>query len=230
MNELANRYLSAFNEIEQLFKILINARQYIPFSEMVRKLSEHNPHIRRLSVDLLEFADLRNAIVHSSRNPQVIAYPTFEVVEEIEAIRENLKHPPNVYTLFKKDVIHVNEGASLKEILDLLKKYNISQIPVLSDGKVLSIINGNTIARWLANEDIVSTSETKTADLAANIEFTGTYSFISRNDNVYTAADKFSNSLINGWYMDALFITDKGKNGEKLLGIIVLEDIAKWMK
>lgn len=230
MNELANRYLAAFNEIEKLFKNLLNAHIHIPFSEMVRRLSVNNSHIRRLSVDLFEYADLRNAIVHSSRNPQVIAYPTVEVVEEIEAIRENLKNPPNVYTLFRKDVIHVNEGASLKEILDLLKRYNISQIPVFSEGKVLSIINGNTIARWLANEEIVSTFETTTAALAANIEFLGTYGFISRSDNVYTAADIFSNSLQNGWYMDALFITQNGKNGEALLGIIVLEDIAKWMK
>lgn len=222
--------MSAFNEIESHYRFLLGLDQYLSFAEMVRLLEVKNPVIRRFKTDLIEFTDLRNAIIHTYREKQVIAYPTEDVVKEIEHIKNILLNPPNVLTEFQKKVIAINERATLDQILQLFKQYNISQIPVLKEKKVIAIINGNTIARCLSNEEIISTKETTTSELENNIEFKGTFDFISKKTDVYQAAEKFSNSYKNGWFMDAIFITENGVNGEGLLGIIVLEDIAKWMK
>ena len=185
--------------------------------------------IRRFRDDLLEFAELRNAIVHSKRKDEIIAYPTETAVKEILKIKNELVNPPILKSLFGKQVKTVNIYDTLSSTLALMRELDISQIPVLDGKAVVEVINGNTISRWLSHHEIISTHETKIQDIFPFIEKKKNFRFLSEKTDVYTCAETYSDSLCKGWYFDAILITNSGRNGEGLTGIVVLEDIAKYL-
>lgn len=65
---------------------------------MVKILRNSNSLVKRYSEDLLEFAELRNAIVHNKVElTHAIAEPHDSIVDKIETIQEELAHPKKLF-------------------------------------------------------------------------------------------------------------------------------------
>lgn len=227
----AEEFLSAFNAIEhQLKKMNEKEDRWATFGQRISALKNRNPVIRRYSDDLLEFAELRNAIVHSRRKDTVIAYPTTSTVIEINRIAQDLLNPQKVIPLFGREVLAASEDQKLSDVLRLMTNANISQVPVIRGNTVIEVLNGNSIARWLGRQEIISPGDVSVADILPDIEVKNNYRFLARTASVFDAAELYQQTLNQGWYADAIFITDNGRNGQKLLGIVVLEDIAPYLQ
>ncbi|WP_405103429.1 hypothetical protein [Oceanobacillus sp. FSL H7-0719] len=85
----SERFLTAFNRIEKRMRSIINSGRNIGFSKMVRMLKNADAVVGQYSDDLLEYAELRNAIVHNKVNITFsIAEPHDSVVEQIEWIEK----------------------------------------------------------------------------------------------------------------------------------------------
>jgi CBS domain-containing protein len=112
-----------------------------------------------------------------------------------------------------------------------MKEKSFSQFPVFDDnGKVIEIINTNTITRWLGknivNNEII-TENPKICQLFDDIEFSKNYLFIKRDLDIYSAYNLFVKHIEqHSRNLDVLFITATGRENEKLLGLITIEDIA----
>ncbi|NTS43006.1 CBS domain-containing protein [Flavisolibacter sp. BT320] len=225
----ADRFLAAFNNIERHLKKKLQLNRYENFTSMLYQLEGKDAFVRRYMSDLLEFAELRNAIVHSRNGDEVIAYPTEKAVAALEEIRDGFLNPEIIKSKFRKTVITIPTDEKLSVALHLFQKYDISQIPVMNGKEVVEIINGNTVARWLVKQDVVCPEETPVAELLPSIERKKNFAFMPEKTDIYTCADKYASSLNKGWYYDAIFMTWSGKNGEGLTGIIVLEDIAPYL-
>ena len=116
-----------------------------------------------------------------------------------------------------------------------MRKESFSQFPVFKDGKVIEICNTNTISRWFASnideDSTVIFDNVKIKDFLEEIEVKQNYKFVSRNTTVdelyYLFLENIEEKKHN---LDVIFITDSGKNGEKLLGCVTIEDIAPFFK
>lgn len=231
--EHAEKFLFAFNEIERVVRQLYGSDyNRESFASVLNSLRNKHRVINSFIDDLRNFSELRNAIVHSRRPDYAIAYPAEEVVRKIQVIAEELVRPPKVITLFQKKVFTVEITSVLSEVLNMIRDNNISQVPVVDGLNVVEMLNGNSIARWLSIQDIIEPGDTPIKDVLDSIERKKNFNFIGRNTNVYEAAGIYEDSLKEGWYMDALLITNEGKNGQGLEGIAVLEDedIAQYFK
>lgn len=100
--------------------------------ELVRKQASWTfGPVRTYKNTLLEFAGLRNAIVHNERpDGEVIADPRPEVVEQIVRIRDKITDPPSVIPEFKGEVTTVEENAPLSRVIRKMQQRNYSQVPV----------------------------------------------------------------------------------------------------
>jgi CBS domain-containing protein len=136
-----------------------------------------------------------------------------------------------VIPLFQFDVIGRRSEDKLDGILKVMKEKSFSQFPVFDDnGKVIEIINTNTITRWLGknivNNEII-TENPKICQLFDDIEFSKNYLFIKRDLDIYSAYNLFVKHIEqHSRNLDVLFITATGRENEKLLGLITIEDIA----
>lgn len=230
----AQKFLDKYNELDQYLSKVLNENEYVPFGTKVREYSRKNSVVRRYQDDLYLFGNLRNAIAHRTKGGVAIAEPLDTTVGLINKIVEELKNPIRVIPIFQCEVFSIQTNDSLKNLLEKMKELNISQVPVMGEkGNIIEIVSTNTISRWLYNEfknDIVELSTYTISDLLPHIEVLENYSFISRNTSIYEASEiylKKSQELKS--QVDCLIITENGKSTEKMLGIVCIEDMAKFL-
>ena len=106
----AHEFLDSYNKIDAQLRQLYNFKPSQSFSDMVRRSAEQNSVVRKYENDLMDFARLRNAIVHRATDSEevFIANPCDNVVENIEFIEKQLCHPPRL-----TDAIKIKKIASV---------------------------------------------------------------------------------------------------------------------
>ncbi len=232
MSRNAEKFLDTFNFIEKHLKSKYNNGYYMPFGDLIRKVSAKEGVIKRFREDLFVYSDLRNVMVHNSRiNGQIIAEPLDDVIENIERIWNQIQHPEKV-SKFKKKVHYCFTDDKLSKALKFIHDHKISQIPIIEKGVIIDVLNSSHIADWLAAKEIVSPSEVNIGEVLENAGRNGNFEIISGNMSVFDAAEIYKNSYMKppaNWYYDALVITPTGKSDEQMIGIIVLKDIAEYI-
>lgn len=233
-NTPADQFLDAFNEIETWLQGTLQEDKTTGFAQLVRQqASRTSGPVRTHKDDLLEFADLRNAIVHSERaGGEVIADPRSEVVEKISHIRDAIIDPPSVIPGFGGDVTTVREDDSLSRVVRKMQERNYSQVPVEENGQIRGLLTANTIARWAganveqdASGEILLTDETTISSVQSHVEREENYKFLDREATLFDAAEAFQVEPDDYGPIDAALITENGRPDESLLGIITMADL-----
>ena len=232
MPQNADKFLNIFNAVERYFQNKFNQGNFAPFRFLLRRAVGKDAIVRRYEDVLFTFGDLRNVLVHNDRfEGRTIAEPLDEVVAEFEKIWELIQHPGKV-DQFEKKVFYCYLNDTLDKALQLMLKYKITQIPVLDDESIFEVLNGNHISFWLAGQTSVSPTQIKISQVLSKAEYKQNFKTIPRSMSVYDAAELYRNSYQaepKNRYFDALIITENGKPHEKMTGIIVLKDIARFM-
>ena len=225
-------YISLFNEIEHYLRQEYSNSTFKSFKELVRKASQESGVFKRYAEDLFEYAELRNAIVHNHKvGFPAIAEPSDEVTQNMLSIRDKILSPPKLSS-FRKQVFTVNIDDNVIKALNLIGEKHFSVVPVLSGNHVVEMLNPFTITRWLAMNGRVDADRTKVREVLGFKEYSANYTFVSVKDSIYDAAELFRNSYNSppqNRYYDALIITQNARNGEGILGIVVLKDIAQYL-
>ena len=130
MDEKANRFLTAFNKIEKHLEAKLGNKGKMPFFRMIEEIKSKSAIIRRYEIELKEFGNLRNAIVHSYSDSKVIAIPIEETVNKIEDIEMKISKPRKVGDLFSCEVVSTSLENYLSDVLPKMKNSFISQIPI----------------------------------------------------------------------------------------------------
>lgn len=231
----SDTFLDYFNKIESILKKEIKVDEHVTFSQKI-KFSK-NKTVARYKDELLSLADLRNAIVHSPKlGGKTIAEPHIETVERIKYLYEIINNPKKVIPEFQFSVLGAKEDDFINNILIEIREKSFSQFPIFDENNnVVEIITNNTISRWLSKKieenGTILVENVKVKELISEIEFKNNYKFISKNRSVYEAYDYFIDHMNQkNQNLDVIFITETGKEKEKLLGLITIEDIAKWGK
>lgn len=210
--------------------MIIKGQKY-HFSQKVKTSS--NNIVKRYKDELISLGELRNAIVHNPKiGNKVIAEPHEETVFRLKELHEKITNPKKVIPEFQFEILGAKEDDYLNYILIEMRKKSFSQFPVFNnENDVIELINTNTISRWLSTQledrGTIMVEKIKVKDLIQEIEFRNNYKFISRDASIYDAYDLFVNHVNSEKRnLDVLFITASGRNTEKILGLITIEDIA----
>jgi len=228
----ATEFLSYFNKIEDLLKKKARLNNkfsgYMTFNDLIRESSRFNSIVRRFSSDMKEYAELRNAIVHGSKDDEIIAMPLPKTVKEIKRIFDKLNTPPLASKFRKEKVILLSINDPLSKALELMLKHAFSQMPVLENDRIVALLSSNAISRWLANninEDIISILETEVYDILAHAEFKENFRILSARTNCYDILEVFQRSITSGQYLEAVILTQNGKPNEDPIGIFTIWDL-----
>ncbi|WP_272030994.1 CBS domain-containing protein [Oceanobacillus kimchii] len=226
MYKNSERFITAFNRIDKALKSQLNKKE-MGFSRAVRVLSDSNATIKRYYEDLLEFAELRNAIIHNRINVSyAIAEPHDTIVERIEKIEEDFTSPKQVKNAFIKQVVTFQLNDSMQKLLQVVRDRGLTKLPIYENQDFKGLITHKGIARWIANS--MNDGQLITDATAKDIleyEKSDNHLFISEEMSVYEAADVFTEQVEKGNRLAALLITKTGKEDEKLVGIITNWDI-----
>lgn len=226
MSDRSEIFLTSFNRIEKHLRNQLGNTANLGFAEMIRRNArKHNQRLVEYEDDLLEFAQLRNAIVHSKiAEDFVIAEPNQWAVDRILAIENELMKPEKVFPRFRKHVTGFEKDVPLEDLLRTVAKKRFSQFPVYSHGKFLGLITLRVIGFWFAVESQTadfSIKDKQAADLLMSDGKSVNYEFVSANTTVYEVEERFHQNT----FLEAVLITENGDPNGSLLGIIRPRDI-----
>ncbi|MHC5373715.1 CBS domain-containing protein [Enterococcus sp. LJL120] len=222
----AEEFLNSFNRVEKWLKDELNNPSSMGFSEMVRRLAHRKDlPVKDYEDDLLQMAQLRNAIVHEKISDDfIIAEPNQWAVDRISKIEKLLAEPEKVLPRFKKNVTGFEMDLPMKDILKTIRQKRYSQFPLYNKGKFEGLITLRTIGYWLAteaDEETINLKNRRAQDFLMSDGKSANYRFVSQTAEVYAVEKMFQelNSL------EAVLITKDGNPDGNLLGIIRPRDI-----
>ncbi|MUK88863.1 CBS domain-containing protein [Ornithinibacillus sp. L9] len=225
MYKNSEKFLAAFNRIEKALRQELQNSKGIGFAKAVKILAKYNSIVSKYSDDLLEYAELRNAIVHDKIDTMhAIAEPHDSVVKHIEKIEKDITQPKVVIPMFSRRVVSFQVKDSLSDVLEAIHEKGFSKFPVYYEDEFKGLFTESAITKWLADNKFSSGSETLIEEILP-YQKNSNFKFIGRDTTVYEAIGIFKDQIEKGNRIDALLITENGKNSEELLGIITSWDM-----
>ena len=222
--ENSKRFIEAFITIEMYLKNLLKVN-YIGFTQMVNQASKKNKTIQYYRLDLLEFAQLRNAITHNRvGEDEAIAEPHNHVVEEIEAIATAIMKPVLIVDLIDKPVYFAQKGDSLDMILKVKKDMGYSVIPIYHNTQYVGALYDRLFANFF-EENGCSIDKVTLESLMKLRDKSERVIFQSAKATVFDAMAVFNAHHEKGSYVVAILVTENGYPNESPLAILTSADI-----
>ncbi len=225
---MAKRFISCYNTIDQALRVQGNMSKSISYTEVIRKAARTNGIVRKYEDVLIDYGRLRNAIVHSADDSQVIAEPNQDVVENYEKIASLICTPPlAVDTICNKNFASLNYDVLIKDVMVYIYQSGFSSIPIYKDGMLIGVANATKITRLLGKKmyqkvDIKEFLETETIESALKDLQEDNYYTIT---NEKTTLDKILALFSENRKLLLIVITKNGSLLEKPIGIVTAGDI-----
>ncbi len=141
------RFVRVFGTTKGYFSRFNEDYRIDGFSGSLSGLSKSERVLRSFLHILLEYAELRNAIVQTvTADTRPIAEPHDEVVQDIERIARMLNDPPRITSVFGYEkVATIDTSDSLEKALKIIAEKSYSQIPVYDGNEFKGILKTNAI-------------------------------------------------------------------------------------
>lgn len=232
MERNSTRFLNAFVEVERIMKRELKI-DHASFSKLVAVAAKKNVIIKKNQMDLIDYAQLRNAIVHSRVGyEEVIAEPHLEVVEHLESIAKQLTEPKRIREVIQGKVYCADIDDDLKEIIKTQEEKNYSVVPVYDGERYVGILHSRLYQRYLglnANEIIdlntLSISEVLKCDVDDERVM-----FVSSHETILEVVDRYERLHDKGKALIAILITEDGKLSQPPLHILTAVDMPKLIR
>jgi predicted transcriptional regulator len=219
-------YIHEFNNLESYLKKLYKIEKHVSFYDLIDKAKQKSSVIRNYESFLKSAGTLRNAIIHGKEYPyKLIAEPNEEFVEEFIRINSAIQKPKLVSNLGSKNFHIYKIEDKLEDALRAMHENDYSQILYELNSRHF-LITREGISKWLEanfSNDIVSLKEI-TLEAISKYEEESNWCFLSRNTDIYEAKEKFADAQRK---IQAIIVTQNGKNTERPLSIITHWDIGE---
>jgi len=227
----SDKFLGIFNTTEKHLRQITGIyNEKIPFSDVLAQAVKKDSAVRSLEIELKEFRDLRNAIVHERTDSHVIAEPHDEAVARFEQIMTAIIQPPKIRKYMVHRVTTFQLDQPIGTAVHQMYEKGFSQAPIYEGSQFVDLLTTNAIARWLgknvANE-VFSVEETTIGEVLNYTEDNRHVSFMSPDTSVYKVFEHINRKEAKGIRTEAILITHSGKKTEELLGIITIWDLPK---
>ncbi|MGB4613977.1 MAG: CBS domain-containing protein [Erysipelotrichaceae bacterium] len=222
----ANKFIDAFVRIEKRLKEIASINRYLKFHQLVDVCSKKNIVVKNNFTKLLDYADLRNVLIHQrDDNNEILAQPTDNTVKNIENIADLLEQDKKALDFASKPVKIVGPSDSVYKAFDIMEELDSTKIPVYSNKKFVNLLTMDMVARWA----ISGCDNDKIEYLIDCKDCTHRVIFFDEDRSLLDVIRVFEDYLVKGVTLSAILITKNGKDNELPKGIITVYDLPKIM-
>mgnify|MGYP005828197005 FL=1 len=189
--------------------------------------------MRKYESDLIDFARLRNAIVHQSTDGKIIAVPCDEVVEEMQLIERLLCTPPRIgESIRPKKIVSVDDAISVKQAVMLIARTNFSNLPVYRGKRMVGMINNRRIIKALGSVlerggDLDEfAAKTPVGEIVCESDLFAYYKYLGKQDTLQDVLAAFEENK----KLLAVLVSEHGAAGERIENIITPVDLVEVNK
>lgn len=227
-------YLAYFNQIDKHFDKVLNLDTFLPYNEKIKRII-HQDYPISWFVSLHKYElkfiwELRNHITHGIKlDGHNYAIPSKYALEKIKKLAKHIKDPPSCFDIFKKTVFFAKTTDLLKDILPAMKTNAYTHVPIYdANNHFVGVLTEGLICYWLADQLNRSHKILEKITLAEIPlqQKNEKYLFVQKNTNIYQIDEIFTHKRQHHQRLWAIFITNHGKEQEKILGLITAGDVA----
>jgi len=224
---LIEEFEAIYNSIDHYLRTFLGKGKAEPFSLLISEYARGKKYWADTADYLRMIGDLRNCLIHEKTEPyQYLAVPAPMVVERLRTLLEELQHPVLVIPKFRRKVEKIFVDDSIADVLKRIAKHHYSQFPVYEDTCFSGLLTENGITRWLAHHvaselSLVELADVSVKDVLKEEEKRPNWMFISRGRTMQEAKEL----LMEKGLLEAILITETGKQTKNLLGIITRWDL-----
>ncbi|MBU0996774.1 MAG: CBS domain-containing protein [Firmicutes bacterium] len=227
-------FLKFFNDLERHLRIEYNDGRFSESSFMGTlyriKGKKSNPIISdKDNFEILsQAAQLRNIMVHN----EGVAEPTEEFLIRFKKVVNRIIRPKRVLEVMRpiRELSVACLDDSIEDMINLMKKNNYSNIPVVENHKLKGVFTERTLFHYMMmdNKGIVK-KDMKMQDLLEAMDLdndpTQYFDFIPKDIDIYEALISFEKDYEEDRELEILFVTEHGLSSEAILGIITVWDL-----
>lgn len=236
----ANRFMSAYNQLDEYMKQnLGNDSRNTTYYHRVHGMAAKDTTFRKYKELLHSFGELRNAIVHDFgvNGMEIIAEPHLEQVKIYEKILVEAMNPPKALTKMAvkiEDLYTLEPEYNVLKAIQIMAKENYNYAPVLNNGHLVGVFSEESIFDYVKDHGAVDL--TKGLKMIDIIEYTKldahrseVFQFATKHETVADLEERLRKINDRNKRLEVVFITEKGKSNEKLLGMVTIWDLAREM-
>ncbi|MCU9615095.1 CBS domain-containing protein [Caldibacillus lycopersici] len=226
INLLSERFEVSFNQIQDSLERLLKVNK--SFSELVRFGAGRHKVVKAFYDDLLQFARLRNAIVHDKTEiGYYIAEPHESVVERIEHIAKVLTRPNSILSIASKRVVYYQYEDSIMKVIQGMKEYPYSQYPIYHNKECIGLLKAGTIVKWLADHIDATNLSLKNVKIKEIFAYEKQHPviFVPKNYSIFDVEDIYESYHAKKEDLKMAVVTENGKRTEMPLGIVTAWDL-----
>ena len=222
------RFRAGFNAVEQSIRRRFGGSQK-RFLDLIDTLCRMHPEWKYRE-NLSALTRLRNDVAHAEGTEELRAVPTERAVLEVNRVLKSVMWLVTVGQRFQRKVECVDRNDSLAEILQLIRRRNYSQFPVVDGKRLLGLITENGITCWLAKnfekaDTLNALGTVRIGDLLGHDDHRRAFAFVPVTMTVEAAVDKMS--LEPG--LEALLIVGSKSRHIPPKGIITRWDVLQLL-
>jgi predicted transcriptional regulator len=235
--ENSEKFIQIYNEIDSAMRRLLNcdSNYRITHYEVIRQLGEKKLLIRNCSHDLRQYADLRNAIAHNPiKDAKPIAEPHDIVVKKYEELRDLIINPPTVQKIWvpKEKIFNAKLDDNVIEVMQIMNKNTYTHVPVYDKDQFIGVFSENVVFSYLSNQEEIIDS-VKNWQVKNFIDYlpidqhrSEYFSFVSSKTLIMELQDIFEKQFQQRRRLAVVYVTQNGKQNEKILGMVTAWDLA----
>lgn len=229
----AEKFIDHIESIKDSYESKYNVT-FKGFGEAWRYAIKKNDPVARRHRNLGNaLGELRNAISHSSyREGTPIAVPRKDLVDAAEKLAEAVNNPARIDQHMNRGPVSLTPESTLPNIAKIISENDFSQIPICSNGRVVSLLTTNAVSRWLAisideSGEIYEDAAQVTAErLLAYAEEADAPKYVKPTCPAYRVCDMLSNENS----IPAILVTPTGDRNSDLMGIVTISDVPAILK
>lgn len=176
--------------------------------------------------------EIRNLLTHSADlGGQPIVEPSQPVVDGLREALDILRRPALALdrAATGSRMMTATLDRKVLRLMEVMEKNGFSHIPVLQEGSLYGVFSAGTVFRYqLQHEGRSLNKNTTLGDLGSVLELSTAgehYAFLPRNATVQQAKVLFQRVQGRNRRVSVIFLTEHGKRGERLLGMLTPWDV-----
>lgn len=227
--ERAEEFLDLYKKLEAQVASIYGARHE---GGSVAKLGRR-PEFRSISAELDYIRDVRNLLSHRPKiAEEYMVEPSEAMIQLLKDVIARVETPAiagNIMVKVSNVFCCGREDAVLPAIREMYEK-GISHIPITEEGRVVGVFSDSTFIHCMVSGEYQVNENTVFREIEKELSFESyepeTFLFAEKGMPVNELSDTFEEASRSGRKVGMIFVTEHGRETEKLLGIITAWDVA----
>lgn len=237
--EEGNKLIDLFKELEEIIRKKCNVSGIITenttLDSQIKELSKKNSVVRKYQDELMIIKQVRNINTHQ-RNDKYgyVVCPNPDMNIKLKTIIDEIKNPPTIYNsnicVKRQNMYCRNIDDTIEETIKVMIEKVYTHIPIFENDVLVGIFSENTLLDIVNKETGILIGKDTTFRafqdyLKIENHSSEEFKFISRNKNIYDIEDIFKDYFTRNKRLGCVYITENGKENEKILGMLTAWDI-----